>query len=114
MIDSKVLEQLKEEGYSVHKRMDEKCLKRRSEVYSKIFHYCLHAQYVYKMKNGKYPYIYCLEQYAQDRVRKTMKKLYGTLNYQDIPDEQWPEVKARLIETAKDYIDYRIEKEAVM
>ena len=113
MIDSKVLEQLKEEGYSVHKRMDEKCLKRRNEIYGWILDYAGHIRYMYSKKHGNYPYIYCYEQYAQDKTRNAMKKMYGNLNYQDIPDEQWPEVKEKLIKVAKDYMDYKIQKQMV-
>lgn len=111
MIDDKVIEQLKAEGYNVHKRMDEKLLKRRNEIYSKIFGYIYHATHMFYKQYGYDPYIYCLEQYAQDRVRKMMKKRYGTLNYQDISDELWPEVKQEMIEVAKNYIDYKIRKE---
>lgn len=107
MIDDKVIEQLKAEGYNVHKKMDEKLLKRRNEIYSEIFGYIFRHCRTY----GYYPY--SLEQYAKDRVRKMMKKRYGTLNYQDISDELWPEVKQEMIEVATNYIDDRIrEKEA--
>ena len=110
MIDDKTIEQLKTEGYDIHKRMDKKLLKRRNEIYNEISKYIMHAEYVYHRQYGEYPYVYCLEQYAQDRVRKAMKKLYGTLNYQDIPDGRWLEVRKEMIETAKNYIDYRIRK----
>ena len=103
-------QELKKAGYTVHEKMDEKLLKRRGDVYFRIFDYIGTKRYRYFRQYGKYAYIYCIEQYAQNEVRKRMKAKFGHIDYSRIPDEQWPAVRDELWETAKGYIDRRFEK----
>ena len=108
------IEEMKEEmtknGYTVHKKMDEKLLTRRNEVYWKIECYIGTKEYRYRQQFGVYPELYCIEIYAQNKIRAKMKQKYGSIDYSIIPDEQWPNVKEELIKIGKDYIDRRFER----